>query len=473
MLTEQPAATPGPRGPNGPLPGAGAAPGARLVFAIVSIALFMSSVDQTIVATALPALQHDLHARVNLSGWTITVYALGQVLAMPLAGKVSDQFGRRKVFLAAVALFTTASLCCGFANDIYLLIGLRAVQAIGGGAFMPSATGIVSDLFGRDRDRAVGLFSSIFPMGGIVGPLLGGLFVTYWSWRGIFLVNVPIGLALLVLGGLFIPRSPPRPSSRLDVRGVALLGVTLLTAMLGVTSLGSSHSSLGSPGFVVPEVLSAAALALFVRHSRSAGAPFIPLRFLHGRGFGVMNLLNFLLGAAAVGLGALVPLYAENRYGLRTLPAATLLTARAVGMIVIAGAAVFLLRRTGYRWPMIAGFSVMAAGLLLMAASPAGLSPYAWLALGAGVCGAATGMSMPAANNATLQLAPEATAAIAGLRGMFRQAGAITGVSVSTAIVARSADPGMAQAHVFMAYAIILLAALPLIALVPEHRGRW
>lgn len=444
MLTQQPAAAPGPRGS---LPGAGVAPGARLVFTIVSIALFMSSVDQTIVATALPALQHDLHARVNLSGWTITVYSLGQVLAMPLAGKVSDQYGRRKVFLGAVALFTTASLCCGFANDIYLLIVLRAVQAIGGGAFMPSATGIVSDLFGRDRDRAVGLFSSIFPIGGIVGPLLGGLFVTYWSWRGIFLVNVPIGLVLL--------------------------GVTLLTAMLGVTSLGSSGSSPASPGFLVPELASAAALVLFVRHSRKAGAPFIPPRFLHGRGFGVMNLLNFLLGAAAVGFGAVVPLYAENRYGLRTLPAATLLTARAVGMIVIAGLAVFLLRRTGYRWPMIAGFSTLAAGLLLMAASPAGLSPYAWLALGAGICGAATGMSMPAANNATLQLAPDAAAAIAGLRGMFRQAGSITAVSISTAIVARSADPGLAQAHIFMAFAVIVLCALPLIALVPEHRGSW
>ena len=110
---------------------------------------------------------------------------------------------------------------------------------------------------------------------------------------------------------------------------------------------------------------------------------------------------------------------------------------------------------------------------MLMAASPAPLSPYAWLAIGAGVCGAATGMSMPAANNATLQLAPGNTAAIAGLRGMFRQAGSITAVSVSTAIVARSADPGMAQAHVFIGFAVILLCALPLVALVPEYRGRW
>src|ERR1700683_2750836 len=102
----------------------------------------MSSVDQTIVATALRSIQHDLHAQVNWSSWTITIYALGQVLTMPLAGKLGDQLGRKQIFLGAAVLFTAASLCCGFANDIYLLIVLRAVQAIGGGAVMPPGTGV-------------------------------------------------------------------------------------------------------------------------------------------------------------------------------------------------------------------------------------------------------------------------------------------------------------------------------------------
>src|ERR1700733_13592628 len=177
-----------------------ALPGRYVVFTIVSLALMMASVDQTIVATALPALQHDLHAQVNWSSWTITIYALGQILVMPLAGKIGDQYGRKKIFLGAACLFTIASLCCGFADNIYLLVTLRGFQAIGGGAFMPSATGIVSWQFGPDRDRAVGLFSRFFPVGGIIGPILGGVFVTYWSWRGIFFVNVPIGLVLVVLG---------------------------------------------------------------------------------------------------------------------------------------------------------------------------------------------------------------------------------------------------------------------------------
>lgn len=469
MVAEQKVAGTG----GGELDGAAPAAGRFVVFAIVSLALLMASVDQTIVATALPALQHDLHAQVNWSSWTITIYALGQILVMPLAGKLGDQYGRKRIFLGAAVLFTTASLCCGFANDIYLLIVLRAVQAVGGGAFMPSATGIVAQIFGRDRDRAVGLFASIFPIGGIIGPILGGVFVTYWSWRGIFLVNVPIGIVLVTLGIVFIPAGVRQRDQRLDIRGVALLGATLLSAMFGIAYLGGGHSSATDPEFLVPEFAAAVALVLFVRHSARAESPFISVRFLAGRGFGVMNLLNFIYGSAALGFAALVPLYAEERYGLPTLAAGTLLTARAVGMIATAGLAVYLLRRTGYRWPMLVGFTLTAVGLAGTASAPAGLSPYAWMALSAGICGVGMGVSTPASNNATLQLAPDQAAAVAGLRGMFRQSGSITAVSITAAIVARSADPGIAQAHVFLVFAAIMLGTLPLILLVPEHRGRW
>jgi MFS family permease len=211
----------------------------------------------------------------------------------------------------------------------------------------------------------------------------------------------------------------------------------------------------------------------FVRHSARAENPFISIRFLTGSGFGIMNLLNFLFGSAALGFAALVPLYAEERYGLRSLEAGTLLTARAVGMIAVAGLAVYLLRRTGYRWPMVAGFSLTAVGLVGLAIAPHGLSVYAWLAIAAGICGVGMGVCTPAANNATLQLAPDQAAAVAGLRGMFRQSGAITAVSVTAAVVARASHPGMAQAHVFVVFAAILLLSLPLIPLVPEHRGNW
>jgi len=433
----------------------------------------MASVDQTIVATALPSIQRDLAAQVNWSSWTITVYSLGQVMVMPLAGKIGDQFGRKQIFLGAAVLFTAASLCCGLADNIYLLIVLRAIQAIGGGAFMPSATGIVTGLFGQDRDWAVGLFASIFPIGGIIGPVLGGVFVTYWSWRGIFFVNIPIGILLVVLGAIFIPDIARRPDRHLDIRGVVLLGVTLLAAMLGIGYLGGAHGDPLSPYFLAPECLAVAAATAFVRHSARAESPFISLRFLVGRGFGVMNLLNFLYGSAVLGFAPLVPLYAEERYGLPALAAGTLLTARAVGMIATAGLSVYFLRRTGYRWPIAVGFTLSAVGLIATATSPHGLPVYGWLAMTTGVCGIGMGISTPASNNATLQLAPDEAAAVAGLRGMFRQSGAITAVSITAAIVARSADPGLAQAHVFLVFAAVLIGALPFVLLVPEHRGRW
>jgi EmrB/QacA subfamily drug resistance transporter len=445
----------------------------RLVFGIVSIALFMASIDQTIVATALPAIERELGVTVNWSGWTITIYALGQVIAMPLAGKLSDMYGRKKVFLTSAVIFTVSSLCCGMARNIDLLLVSRLIQALGGGAFMPSATGIVSDHFGRERDRAVGMFTSILPVGGIVGPVVGGLFVSFWTWRGIFLVNVPTGIVLIVLAAKFIPSAAPAGrSGHVDVRGIALLAVTIATAMFGITYLGSGQIPLSSPVFICCEAIGAVALAMFIRHSRRDTAPFVPYRLLRGRGFGIMNLVNLVYGAAALGFGALVPLYAQDRYGLRALGAGTLLTARGFGMIAVAGVAAMTLRRTGYRMPMIAGFALLAGGLLMMSVA-ARLSPYAWLAIAAALTGCGMGVSVPAANNASLQLAPDEVAAIAGLRGMFRQSGAIIAVSVSTALMARSTDPGLVQGHVFLIFAALLVLLLPLILLVPDHHGGW
>ena len=444
----------------------------KLVFGIVSIGLFMASIDQTIVATALPAIQRELHATINWSGWTISIYALGQVIAMPMAGKISDMYGRKKVFMISAAIFTASSLCCGFAGNMALLLLPRFIQALGGGAFMPSATGIVSDHFGAERDRAVGMFTSILPVGGIVGPVAGGLFVSYWSWRGIFLVNVPIGLVLIALTAKFIPASATRPASRIDIHGIVLLAVLIATAMFGVTYLGSGQVPLYSPVFLGCEAVAAVFLLLFLRHSQRDRAPFVPYQLLRGRGFGVMNLINYVYGAAALGFSALVPLYAQERYHIAPLGAGTLLTARAVGMIAVAGAAAMALRRTGYQLPMLAGFAILAGGLLMLAVTPS-LSPYAWLAIGTAITGCGMGLSVPAANNASLQLAPGQVAAIAGLRGMFRQSGSITAVSVTTAVIARSADPGLVQARVFVVFAALLVLMLPLVKLVPDHHGNW
>ena len=261
---------------------------------------------------------------------------------------------------------------------------------------------------------------------------------------------------------------------RLDVRGVALLAATLLAAMLGIASIGSRDlSSYTDPRFLIPECAGRRG-AHRIRPARGARrVPVHPARYLVGQGFGVMNLVNFLYGCAALGFGALVPLYAQERYSIPALGAGTLLTARAVGMISAAGLAVYFLRRTGYRWPMRVGFSLTAVGLVVLATSPAYLSPYIWLTMATGVTGLGMGDLDPGRQQRDPAAGPNETAAIAGLRGMFRQCGAITAVSVTAAIMARSAHPGIAQAHVFLIFAAILVGVLPLLLFVPEHRGAW
>ncbi|MGH9108865.1 MAG: MFS transporter [Acidimicrobiales bacterium] len=440
------------------------------------MALLMSSIDQTIVATALHALQHGLHTSINWAGWTITIYSVGLVLMLPLVGKFSDQYGRRRVFLFSAVLFTAASLCCGLANNIYLLIALRAVQAVGAAGFTPSATGIVVDHFGEARDRAVGLFGSIFPIGAVVGPILGGVFVAYWSWKGIFLVNVPIGTALVVLCLRYVPSDPParsRARPAMDVTGMALLGVGVLTAMVAITYLGEGGARVWSPQFVAPVVVALVALGAFVRHTHRVPEPFIQPRMLHGAGFGVMNVINFLYGGAASGLGALVPLYAIERYGMNALDAGTLLTARGLAVIAFSILGVLALRRTGYRQPMFVGFVLTAVGMLGLAVDPGHVSAYAWLAIAGAVSGIGIGWSAPASRNASLQLAPELSAGVAALRSMARQAGSIVSISVTTAIIAQSRSPGVTLGHIFAIFALLLLAVTPIVQRVPEHRGSW
>ena len=447
----------------------------HLIFVIVVIALFMSTIDLTIVATALPAIHRDLRATISWAGWTITMYGLVQVIVMPIAGRFSEQFGRRRVFLYAVAIFTTASLLCGFADNIYLLVTFRGLQAIGGGAFMPAASGIVADHFGKNRDRALGLFQSFTAGGQIVGPVLGGLIVGYLSWRWIFFVNVPIGIVVLVLALKFIPESALQASKKIDLLGLVVIASLVFAAIFGVTELSTAGTQVYDPSFVVPELFAVVLDLVFARHTRRAQAPLIPLQLFRGAGFAALNSINFLFGSVAFGVAALYPLYAEQRYHLHPLAAGTLLTARAVGMMAVSAAASFALRRTGYRLPMTVGFSIGAAGVLVMSVAPRwGISPYTWLTMSAAITGIGIGIAGPASRNASMQLAPDQVAAIVGLRGMFTSVGIIISVAITTSVLNRSTDPGLTQAHVFWVVAGILLGVMvPLVYTVPDHKGSW
>lgn len=448
-----------------------------LVFTIVALALLMMSIDATIVATVLHALQRGLGTTVNWAGWTLTAYSLGFVLMLPISGRLSERYGRRRVFLGSIVTFTVASLFCGLADNILVLIVLRAVQAAGGAGFTPSATGIIVDYFGNARDRAVSLFGSIFPIGAMVGPIFGGLFVTYWNWRGVFFVNVPIGIAVIVLALRFIPRDPPRVKEtdfKMDIPGMALVGAGLLAGMLAVSYLGEQNAYPWSPAFIVPLVVLVAALMMFFRHIKRSAHPFIAPQFISGENFGSVNLVNVIYGGVTIGAAALIPLYAANRYGMDAFDSGTLLIAQGLATVLFSVVAAFSLRRTGHRLPLTIGGIVIAIGMLLLALPPVlGISPYGWLAGSAFLVGAGGGTINPASRNAGLQLAPRQSSTLAALRSLFLQIGAIATVSIVTAVLTGSDNPGGVQAWAYAMVALLFVAALPLVRRIPEHHGAW
>lgn len=162
------------------------------IFFSVGLGLLMYSIDSTAVVVAFPKFIKDFGTNVLWAAWTISIYLIAVTSLMPLIGKLSDSFGRKKVFLISLILFTASSLACGLAPNIYVLIAFRFFQGIGGASFLPTAAGIVSDQFPEHRQRAIGLFTSIFQIGGIVGPNLGGWIVGQYSWRYIFYINLNV-----------------------------------------------------------------------------------------------------------------------------------------------------------------------------------------------------------------------------------------------------------------------------------------
>jgi MFS family permease len=337
---------------------------------------------------------------------------------------------------------------------------------------MPSATGIVSETFVGDRDRMLGLFSTIFPLGALVGPVVGGLLIAQVSWRAVFFVNVPVGVAFLVLALRFLPPDSHRGEGRLpDLWSSAGMCGLFAGLMIAITHLGDAGAGPLSPGFAVPLVLAVLSGWLLVWRSRTAALPVIPLWLLSDVRLAVMNFVNLVWGAAVIGVGALIPLFAETRYRMAPVSAGTLLTSRAMVEVVAAVIASNLLKRTGYRAPMIVGFGLIVGGTMMLVSPVQVGSPYVWLAMAAGVVGSGIGVSAPSANNATLSFAPQDIGAVSGLRGMSRQAGSILGVAAATAFVARSAAEGHALAVSFVVMSLVLVAATPLVFLVPARSG--
>ncbi|MBO0703324.1 MAG: MFS transporter, partial [Candidatus Dormibacteraeota bacterium] len=449
-----------------PSPGTEPVGGRRryVIFGVTTLGILMASIDGTIVATALHTITRDLQTTVGWSAWTLTTYSLGSIVAMPIAGRLSDSLGRRRMFLVFVAVFTVTSLLAGLSTNIYLLIALRFLQAMGGGGLMPSTMGTVSDLFPRERDRAIGLISSVFPLGALIGPTLGGFIVSNWSWRYVFFVNVPIGVLLLVLLFLLLPRDRTSVTPRIDVLGALLMGAALVSLMLGISTLGEG----AGPAAWLIVALGVCLAGVFLFQQRRASRAILPPALLQRREFLVINGINVFYGAAAFGIFSLVPLFAQIRYDQSPLVAGSLLSVRAVGMAVLSVTTSLVLRRTGYRKPMIAGFVFLALGLAMLSL-PAPGTPFFWLGLSALTCGVGIGIAGPPSNNAAIRLMPDQVAAISGLRAMFRMTGGIMAITITAAVIGTGGTEGEALGRAFGVFAAIAILVSPAILAVPER----
>lgn len=454
--------------------------GPWMFFGLAALSILMFSIDSTIVAVAIPAMTGDLNTNLAWIGWTLTAYALAQTIVMPLAGKLSETFGRLRVFLVCVALFTLGSLLCGLAPNVYLLIVFRALQGLGGGGFLPSAVGIVAKQFPRDRDRMVGLFASIFPIGGIIGPNLGGFILERASWRDVFLVNVPIGL-LVLLALWRHARAEETTAERrpVDLAGAALFAGAIGALLMALTLLGNDSAFWQTAPFWLLLGASLALLALFVRQEGRAPEPVLDLRLVLRPPFLAVNAYNFVFGACVFGFFSFIPYYTVVAYGFGPAESGAVLTPRSLLMIATSTVASLFLIRLGYRAPMVAGMLLVALSLFLLSR---GVGPLTlggtqvgvfWV-VGAvvGLAGIGMGLAAPSSNNAALDLLPERAAMVTGIRGLFRSTGGVLGTALIVLALELSPDKAAGLLRVFLVLSVLLLATVPLAFAIPDTARR-
>ena len=444
-------------------------------FIIVSLALLMAAIDGSIVTVAFPALLRDLNTDLATTAWVITGYMFTQAVMMPIIGKLSDEWGRKRIFIIAVIIFTLSSVAAGLAPNIIFLIVVRIIQGIGGGAFMPSATGIIADVFGKKRATAVGLFGAIFPIGGIIGPNIGGLVIDYLSWPWIFFVNVPIGVLLLFAGLLILPRgSLSRVKRSIDFVGAGIFSAAMLSILFAMTVW--ANNSAAPPYWIwLLFALGVGLFLLFGFYEGKIQQPAIELMLLKEKAFVAANIFNFIFGSIVFGVFSFVPYYAVVGYHMTALERGLVLAPRSIVAIVVTSITSLLILRFRYRLPMIVGSLVMAAGLVILAqgyrdVTFLGLPVSNVIFLGSIVAlgGLGMGIANPAANNAILDLHPDKAAAVTGLRGTFRISGGLFGTTLIALWLSHYQDKALGLEHVLLIFASLLVLCVPLSLMIPD-----
>ena len=450
-----------------------------LIFASAGLSLLMHAMDVTMVAVAFPHLMKEFNTNVLWAGWTVSIYLLAVTSVMPLMGTLSDNLGRKKVFLVSLSLFTGSSLGCGLATNVYTLLAFRFLQGLGGASFLPTASGIVSDQFPGRRERAIGLLASVLQIGGVIGPNLGGWIVSRYSWRYIFFINVPIGIALIVLISVLLESSEVLSRPRIDVLGASFLSGAILFFMLGLSLAAERFSISSLPLFLTFGVISASLFCLFVRQEKRVSNPILDMTLLKAKPFLAANLYNMVTGAGILGVFASIPLFATTVYKLSTVASGRVLTPRSLAIVPASVVTSFLLKRSGYRWPMVLGVSIISLATILL-----GQEPQTWERIGLSIgiaesiafmvllSGVGCGIAFPATNNACIELMPEKVATMTGLRGMFLYVGGALGISLITVILHLSSTPAQGFRIAFISFGVVLLFTIPLVFLMPTGKEK-
>jgi EmrB/QacA subfamily drug resistance transporter len=453
-------------------------PNARIAFAAIVLAMLPAVLDQTILATALPTIAHDLGRLTDVS-WVIAAYVATAAATTPLWGKLGDRLGRKLMLQISLAMFLAASAVCGVAQDMTWLIVSRAVQGAAAGGLMSLAMAAVGDLASpRERGRYQGYIAIAFALATVVGPLIGGVLVEHASWRWVFYVNLPVGA--VALAGLCFKLPAPEPAHQrakhLDIAGAGLLAGSTIALMLACI-WGGERYAWGSATIIALLAGGAALAVALVARERRVADPIVPLNLLRMRPVAVSSAALFLTTAALFSITVFVPLYLQTTTHATPTQAGLLLVPMMLGITVSTNLAGLAMSRTGrYKRYPILGLGLMTVALVLLAvlvphpsrtAVAIGLVLFG---LGFGMVGqvliAAVQNSVPRAD---LGVAMATTSFFRGLGGAVGAAalGAIftarTGVGTTAVASLRRLSPG-ARADVIHGVQAVFLTAAPIAA---------